>query len=50
MSLLTWLSTCCNSKFLLAWRIGDDKSTEDLIKELISSNKELLSSNKNLVT
>ena len=33
---------------LLAWRMGDNKSAEDLIKELISSNKELLSSNKNL--
>ena len=30
--------------------MDDDKSTEDLIKELLSSNKELLSSNKNLVS
>ena len=28
----------------------DDKSTEDLIKEMISSNRELLSSNQNLVS
>ena len=30
--------------------MGDEKSTKDLIKELISSNKELLSSNKDLVS
>ena len=35
---------------LLAWRMGDNKSTEDLIKEVISSNKELLSLNKNLAS
>ena len=35
---------------LLAWRMGDNKLTEDLIKKLISSTKELLPLNKDLVS